>query len=65
MSDFIEWSNRQWLALRQGELKRALELKERGVTQIWPYDDYCLDIDDYIKEKQEVIKQHLEKRGEE
>jgi hypothetical protein len=23
-----------------------------------------LDIDDYIKEKQEVIKQHLEERGE-
>jgi hypothetical protein len=34
MSDFIEWSKSQWLALRQGELERALELKERGVTQI-------------------------------
>jgi hypothetical protein len=45
----------RWLDMRMDELKNAYMLKVKGTTQIWPYDDYCCHVDEYIKTKQDDI----------
>jgi hypothetical protein len=50
-----------WLELRNKELKKAIELKEKGESLIWVSADYCKDINEYIKEKTETILEITEK----
>jgi hypothetical protein len=38
------------------EIESACKLKESGIDTIWPYHDYCLDVDTYIKERVESLK---------
>ena len=40
-----------WLILRMDEIKEAFQLKNKGESMIWLGEEYCMSIDEYIKDK--------------
>lgn len=49
------WDREIYLRRFKSDLAGILELKAKGVTQIWEYSDYCEDIDVNIEKRKAVI----------
>lgn len=49
------WDRDRYLKRFKSDLVDILELKAKGVTQVWEYSDYCEDIDVNIEKRKAVI----------
>jgi hypothetical protein len=49
------WDRDRYLKRFKSDLADILELKAKGITQVWEYSDYCEDIDVNIEKRKAVI----------
>jgi len=49
------WDREMYLKKFKSDLLDILELKKKGVTQVWEYNDFCEDIDINIAKREAVI----------
>lgn len=49
------WDRERYLKRFKSDLADILELKAKGITQVWEYSDYCEDIDVNIEKRKAVI----------
>ena len=49
------WDRDRYLKRFKLDLADILELKAKGITQVWEYSDYCEDIDVNIEKRKAVI----------